>query len=196
MLLADKKRRLFQMVLLCHQLTGKLLRLPKAFRMLIFVVSLLTLTTILYMLNIDERVNRKRCFQATHQVWDVQLLQDILEADKQPQMGKSVFFHETSCTNGVVKLNARQACAIESAAKTTPSWDVFLLFASPSGFSNSTPKSPVIAALETYPNIYMRNVNLWSYAAHTPINKWIYDEDLFYSSYINSHTSDFLRYLR
>lgn len=98
--------------------------------------------------------------------------------------------------NGFIVLPKRQACAIESAAKTNPTWDVFLLFASPSGFSNSTPKEPIVSALETYPNIYMRNVNLWTYAQDTPVNEWIFEEKLFYSDYINSHTSDFLRYLR
>lgn len=186
------------MMLLYRQLIAKFLRQPYAFRLLVGAVVLLTLTTILYWLQASatERVNGKECFQDSHRVWDVQLLDDIMLAEKKPQMGKSVFFHETSCSRGVVELNARQACAIESAAKSSPSWDVFLLFASPSGFSNSTPKSPVIMALESYPNIFMRNVNLWSYAGHTPVSQWIYEEELFYSSFLNSHTSDFLRYLR
>lgn len=93
-------------------------------------------------------------------------------------------------------LYSRQACAIESAAKTNPELDVFLLFASPSGFSNSTPKTPIISALESYSNIYMRNVNLWTYAENTLVDQWIYDNNLFYSKYVNSHASDFLRYLR
>lgn len=41
------------------------------------------------------------------QVWDVELLEDIMSSEKKPQLGKSVFFHETSCSNGIVKLNAR-----------------------------------------------------------------------------------------
>lgn len=50
-------------------------------------------------------------------------------------------------------------------------------------------------ALQTYPNIFMRNVNLWSYAEKTPVHKWLNDGQLFLSKYLNSHTSDFLRYL-
>lgn len=91
----------------------------------------------------------------------------------------------------------RQACAIESAVKLNPNWDVFLLFASPVGLSNSTVSShqAIIDALLTYPNLQMRNVDLWSYARDTPISDWINSGELFLSKYINSHTSDFLRYL-
>lgn len=90
----------------------------------------------------------------------------------------------------------RQACAIESAAKMNPEWDVFLLFASPVGFSNGTaPISPIINALKSYPNIHLRNVNLWTYARNTPLADWINAGDLFLSKYMNSHASDFLRYL-
>lgn len=52
----------------------------------------------------------KRCFRPKDQgIYDnLELLDDILEADKVPQPDQSIFFHETSCTqNGVVLLNAR-----------------------------------------------------------------------------------------
>lgn len=41
----------------------------------------------------------------------------------------------------------------------------------------------------------MRNVNLWEYAKDTPIDDWFNNGQLFQSKYLNSHTSDFLRYL-
>lgn len=114
---------------------------------------------------------------------------------------------------------SRQGCAIESAGKANimaiqsiqmiktiikcllsalanPTWDVFLLFASPVGFSNDTVKSPTITALESYPNVHLRNVNLWTYAQDTPMSSFINNGQLFRSKYVNSHTSDFLRYLR
>lgn len=88
----------------------------------------------------------------------------------------------------------RQACAIESAAKMNPSLDVFLLFASPVSFNNDTLQS-FVDVLLTYPNIHLRNVNLWTYSENTPIMDWIQTEKLFQSKYLNSHISDFLRYL-
>lgn len=39
---------------------------------------------------------------------DLELLEEILEAEIKPKPGKSIFFHETSCTkNGIISLNAR-----------------------------------------------------------------------------------------
>lgn len=75
-----------------------------------------------------------------------------------------------------------------------PDWSIFVLFASPVGFTNTT-RLPIIDALLSYPNIYLRNVNLWSYAKNTPIEDWIEDGKLFQSKYMNSHASDYLRYL-
>lgn len=32
---------------------------------------------------------------------------------------KNIFFHETSCSDGIIRLNSRQACAIESSGKSS-----------------------------------------------------------------------------
>lgn len=90
----------------------------------------------------------------------------------------------------------RQACAIESAALLNPNLDVFVLFASPVGLINDTDKtSPIIIALQSYPNIFFRNINLWTYSVDTPLEDWFLSDALFQSQYLNSHVSDYLRYL-
>lgn len=90
----------------------------------------------------------------------------------------------------------RQACAIESAALLNPNWDIFILFASPAGISNETiVQPPLINALQSYTNIYFRNINLWSYSENTPLEDWFLSDELFQSQYLNSHVSDFLRYI-
>ncbi|XP_037040179.1 lactosylceramide 4-alpha-galactosyltransferase-like isoform X2 [Bradysia coprophila] len=139
----------------------------------------------------------RRCFSnhVNIEEHNIQLLPDIMTATRKPNLGKSVFFHETSCLDGIATLNARQGCAIESAALANPTWDVFVLFASPVGFSNNTEKAPALRALESYPNVHLRNVNLWTYAHDTPISSFIDNGQLFKSKFLNSHTSDFLRYL-
>lgn len=50
--------------------------------------------------------DRRECFE-NHGFFQRNLLPDILKAQKLPQPGKSIFFHETSCNAGVIKLNAR-----------------------------------------------------------------------------------------
>lgn len=133
-------------------------------------------------------------------------LEDILLAKIQPTPGKSIFFHETTCPQmpsaskltqislekalkegfhlNMVKLNARQACAIESAALHNPSSQVFVLFASPryKMFNTTTGSGdPLIEAILSYDNVHLRNLNLWTYAAGTPIYEWLKDGALFKS---------------
>ncbi|XP_031631974.1 uncharacterized protein LOC116346177 isoform X2 [Contarinia nasturtii] len=88
---------------------------------------------------------------------------DILDAEKQPLPGKSIFFHvETSCNaDGIAELNAKQACVIESAARWNPNRDVFVIFASPVGIRDYPHWPPFIEQLKEYDNIYFRNMNLW-----------------------------------
>lgn len=122
-------------------------------------------------------------------------LEDVLESTKKPKLGRSIFFHETSCyKKKKIELNARQACAVESAALANPNLDVFLLFAT-AYIQDNTSKNPFLNAILSYPNVYIRSVNLWTYAESTPAAEWINDGKLFKSNYVLSHTSDFLRYL-
>lgn len=78
-----------------------------------------------------------------------------------------------------------------------PDWDVFVLFASPRGLHNnvSIPTPTAITAIQSYPNVFLRNIDLWTYAEGTPLELWLRHGSLFDSSYLNSHVSDFLRYL-
>lgn len=142
----------------------------------------------------------KKCFRHTATDINIKFLEDVMESPRKPTPGKSIFFHETSCSkDGLIRLNGRQACAIESAAKLNPDWDVFVLFASPVGFLNDStvlpPPPSNVSALLAYPNIHLRNINLWTYASGTPLENWLSNEELFMSQYLNSHVSDFLRYL-
>ncbi|GAB0089415.1 lactosylceramide 4-alpha-galactosyltransferase-like [Sergentomyia squamirostris] len=181
-----------------------MLRCPKLFHrrqnskkfLLIFaVVAFLLIFFVIITVKHADR-NGRKCFlpPMTMSCKD-NLLPDITEDGKIPTPGKTILFHETSCSEDqIIKLNSRQACAIESAAKMNPDWDVFVMFVSPVGFLNKT-ILPLIDALTFYDNIHFRNVNLWKYAANTPISEWFRDGRIFHSSYLISHVSDFLRYL-
>ncbi|XP_059620048.1 lactosylceramide 4-alpha-galactosyltransferase-like [Phlebotomus argentipes] len=166
----------------------------KSSLILALIAFLLTLSAIVTLKH-AFRNNKTKCFILPDGLNTDLLLTDIMEDNKTPTYSQTIFFHETSCSQDqIIKLNSRQACAIESAAKMNPKWDVFVLFASPVGFLNKT-SLPLIDALKSYDNIHFRNVNLWNYAVGTPIADWIRDGQIFYSSYMNSHVSDFLRYL-
>ncbi|KAH8281668.1 hypothetical protein KR054_002049 [Drosophila jambulina] len=132
---------------------------------------------------------------------DVSPLEDVLLAEPKPVPGRSIFFHETSCRQTerrkykLMELTARQACAIESAALHNPNFQVFVLFAGPTFRRINNTQQPLVEAILSYSNVHLRRLNLWSYAAGTPIEEWLKDGSLFLSSYLFSHISDFLRYL-
>lgn len=75
-----------------------------------------------------------------------------------------------------------------------PSYNIFVLYASQVGYRNTTPL-PLIDALKTYPNVHLNYLNITRYAEQTPLSKWIKSGVLYKSKYVNSHTSDVLRYL-
>uniref|UniRef100_A0A182SSX3 Alpha 1,4-glycosyltransferase domain-containing protein n=1 Tax=Anopheles maculatus TaxID=74869 RepID=A0A182SSX3_9DIPT len=138
------------------------------------------------------------CFQAVHgaELEDDTLLQDLQQSTPQPtDDGRNIFFHETSCSkDGDVRLNARQACAIESAARANPGWNVYVLFAAPVGFRNRTTQ-PILDALLEYRNVHLRYTNLTTYANETPLEEWMESGEIYRSLYLNSHLSDVMRYL-
>lgn len=67
------------------------------------------------------------------------------------------------------------------------------MFTSPVGFEKNVEHAPILKALETYPNIHFRNLNLWSYAEGTPAEQWVKTKELLESIFLFEHTSDFLR---
>ncbi|XP_035911245.1 lactosylceramide 4-alpha-galactosyltransferase-like [Anopheles stephensi] len=172
---------------------------PKRYRRRI-VLGLLCFASAVYILySWIPNTPIHNCFQAVHlgaDGLDDTLLQDVQQSIPQPtDDGRNIFFHETSCTkDGEVRLNARQACAIESAARANPAWNIYVLFAAPVGFRNRTAQ-PVLDALLEYRNVHLRYVNLTTYAAETPLEEWMESGEIYRSLYMNSHLSDVMRYL-
>ncbi|CAH1710687.1 unnamed protein product [Chironomus riparius] len=160
----------------------------------IFVLLVLIVLGLILFLSIKN--DPSNCFLDS--VWkDGKTLQEVSENSKLKlhSTSKNVFFHETSCNvNGVIKLNARQSCAIESAALMNPDHNIYVLFTSQVGFRNTT-NLRLIDALSSYPNIHFNFLNLTKYAQNTPLENWIKNGELFRSNFVNSHTSDVLRYL-
>lgn len=72
-----------------------------------FTIIVIVITISLWSNN-GEQIARK-CFSnhVNTAEYNIQLLPDIMMATRKPNLGKSVFFHETSCANGIVSLNAR-----------------------------------------------------------------------------------------
>lgn len=109
-------------------------------------------------------------------------LEDILRSNETPTLGRTIFFHETSChppeANYVLDLSARQACSIESAALHNPNFRIFVLFTSHTRLPRD---NPMLNAIRSYKNVYLRQLNMWDYVKDTPIEKWFQKGDLFQS---------------
>lgn len=86
----------------------------------------------------------------------------------------------------------RQACAVESAARSNPHLNVFLTFAAPVGFVNKT-DLPLIDILLSYKNVRMRNNDIIKYAEDTVLEDWIRNGLIYDSGFFYAHVSDYLR---
>lgn len=104
---------------------------------------------------------------------------------------KQIFFHETSCKGG---LDSRQACAIESAAKVNPDWDINVFFMGPPSkmFLNST----IYKILSQTNNINFYRVIITTFNDNTPMRRLL-PTDIMYTNnkYSLRNLADMLRYL-
>ncbi|XP_044272299.1 lactosylceramide 4-alpha-galactosyltransferase-like [Tribolium madens] len=120
-------------------------------------------------------------------------------SDTRPAKGRSIFFHETSCNsfhNGKITITARQACAVESAARLNPNFEVHLLFASPGIFRfEGTQSDRFLQNLLTYPNVRIHHVDYERYTKDTPVEDLYKRGEIELSGYAQSHASDVLRYI-
>lgn len=67
------------------------------------------------------------------------------------------------------------------------------MFTANVGFKPNVERSSILKALEAYPNIHFRNLNLWKYAEGTPAEHWVKKPDLLESRFLFEHVADFLR---
>lgn len=81
---------------------------------------------------------------------------------------RCIFFHKTSCSPPY--LTPRQACAIESAARSNRNLNVFVLFFATGQFSQTS--QAFVNILQTYDNVYIRRVCLSRYVIDTPLENW------------------------
>lgn len=120
--------------------------------------------------------------------------ENILFAENSPTDDKNVFFIETGELTNDVKIKARQACAIESAAMTNPHLKVFVLYSSIERFK-ALQVTQHIEAILSYPNVFINYLNMEQFSVGTPLKDFINSGKLSKSLYRMEHTSDVLRYL-
>ncbi|XP_039450780.1 lactosylceramide 4-alpha-galactosyltransferase-like [Culex pipiens pallens] len=121
-------------------------------------------------------------------------LSNVQHNESEFSSGKNIFFIvSTLSPRGEIKLTARQACSIESAARTNPDWSIFPLFVTATWFNALN--NEFISPLLRYGNIHLRTVDLETFALGTPLEDLFARHALQKSSYPVEHTSDVLRLL-
>lgn len=153
---------------------------PKVFAVFIFAVFLYLLKIIIY--KIDQQP-QEHLFEPYN----------IEVAGNQPENGKSIFFIESGDST-TVTFNARQACAIESAALTNPHLKIFVLYTSLSRLKKFK-MTPAVEAFYSYPNVFINYMDAKRLSVGSPLEGFIKSEKLASSWYKVEHTSDFLRFL-
>lgn len=90
-----------------------LLRQHILYKAIFTVIILIMIITVSLWMSDPDSSSGKKCFRRNYNFANVgevaiTLLEDIMESEKKPTPGKTIFFHETSCSkNGLVRLNAR-----------------------------------------------------------------------------------------
>ncbi|PZC77737.1 hypothetical protein B5X24_HaOG203037 [Helicoverpa armigera] len=131
-----------------------------------------------YFWNIHGKYNYKYVEHATW--WKTEAVEepchvsrenDVLElvTEKTKIPLNSIFFHHTSCT---IDLSSRQACAIESAAKTNPERQINVLFIS-SIEEDTLRNGSLSTILDKYKNVKLRRVLISDYASRTPLESTV-----------------------
>lgn len=81
--------------------------------MFILIFIILTGTASWFKIVLTQKTSKQTCYEynkenvATRNK-NITMLEDILEATRKPTLGKTIFFHETSCSpNGLIHLDTR-----------------------------------------------------------------------------------------
>lgn len=132
-----------------------------------------------------------------------ELIPDIDKGDPKPgsdQSRKQIFFIETTNPDGgLLELNPREACSIESTASFHPNRDIYVIFTGPTTMrttlhqNNKTRMDKVLT--KNYKNVHFRSVNLEQISQGTALEVFVRLKKYQDSKHLPSHLSDILRYL-
>uniref|UniRef100_A0A2A4J4W5 Alpha 1,4-glycosyltransferase domain-containing protein n=1 Tax=Heliothis virescens TaxID=7102 RepID=A0A2A4J4W5_HELVI len=138
----------------------------------------------LYILRWKKALGNISCHNSLNQ----DALQSVEDKSFNPK-NKSIFFHETSCRGGV---DSRQACAVESAARANPDWEVYLLFNAP--ISSVMLRKSCLVKLLQYPNVRLARIHADSFSRESAVQQ-IVRRGLRRSRYPVEHSADIMRML-
>lgn len=119
----------------------------------------------------------------------------LVDSTTSPIGGKNIFFIEsTQPCNGILELNVRQACSIESAARQNPDWNIFLYVVDAKGYHPTLQNIRKWNILRSFKNIHIKVINAKNFTTDTPLETLFQKGLNSYESYLKYHRSDLLRF--
>ncbi|CAH0723121.1 unnamed protein product, partial [Brenthis ino] len=100
---------------------------------------------------------------------------------------KSIFFHDTSCSGN---LTARQSCAIESATRAHPDWQINVIYSSPISYNIKG-----VSQLKRFKNVKFWRLHIDDFSIGTPLENLVKSDLLKNCRYGVERTLDVLKYL-
>lgn len=163
-----------------------------------FTICLFTFTIILLYINLEKSSNFDKKLRRVKVNLSTLYIDNILDCEEKIDRGQSIFFLDTTRMkhpNKIRELTLRQACAIESAARSNLNSKIFVIFVSPYHYLREINFTPIMQSILDYPNIYVYSMNLMQFSLETHYDDLIKNGNLLKSKFIKQHTSDLLRFL-
>lgn len=155
----------------------------KLVRFVVFIFLFIFLIKLCKFKNNDESGNVVKSFQ------------NILDCSQlKIDPVNNIFFVETSGVEIASKpsnLKVRQACAVESAAALNPNSNIFVVFVSDFGLSDSS----AMEVLKTFKNVFFVHLDLLVFTKNTPVEKWMREGKIYQTKFLRSNISNILKVL-
>lgn len=113
----------------------------------------------------------------------------------EPAGSYNIFFIESSepCDK-VLRVNPRQICSIESAARQNPDWQIYFYVVEANGYFSDIDNIRLWDVIKSFKNVHVKVINAKNFTLNTPLEQ-LFEKGLNSpSSYLKYHRSDLLRY--
>lgn len=123
----------------------------------------------------------------------IAMQEQIVMPSHQSFFNRTIYFIESKQPNdNILNISPRHACAVESAAKNNPDWNITLIALN---ITDLNENSLFIKALRLYPNINIINTTLVEFSKGTIAEEWVSKKVIDKSKHPVVHFSDFMRLL-
>lgn len=153
---------------------------------------LLYLATIIFT-DVLKPVMSQQAYNYNFSCYNTKVLKDLAPSEKYSfKHVKKIFFLETSCIGA---LDSRQACSVESVARSNPDWKIYVIFLGPANKGFVSGKT--YSTLKNFKNVYFVRISLdkLTRSKETAVMKKVFSKIKSESLWPIHHMADALRVL-